>query len=179
MKPLQGGLLMAGLVILISIIIYLAGPEAIAGSMWSGMLIGLVSIAIWIIGLCLIAVQLRKTAGGIIGFGTLYKQLLIVVVVAVFGATAFDYILHGLIDPSFMEQARELSVDMLYEQVGDSLSDEEMDKMIERVTSQYNRSDVKAMAKNFAIGVLVWAIVSLILAAIFKKKDPEFEGIDG
>mgnify|MGYP002636492036 CR=1 FL=1 len=118
----------------------------------------------------------RKNRGGYVSFKEAYMFGLLTMIMS--GAINLMYtaVLYGVIDPELPNKLFDAVVETtvrMMESFG--LPDSEIDKAIEQLEDQPDQFSVIAMVKNFPIQILVYAAISLIMAAIFKKERPPFE----
>lgn len=162
---LIGGLIMA----VIHLLLYLGGTSYFLGPLnWAGALIVLV-LAV------LAGLQQKKANGGFLEFGEALKVSFTVFAIAFLIQTIFSYVLLNLIDPSFRD-ALELATLEKAEEVlrAFGMSENQIDEAMKRSMNR-NSYSLLNMSLGFAINCIGCFLVSLIIAAIIKKKRPPFE----
>ncbi len=163
------GLIAAFIGIFITICTYLAGPSALAGSIWSG----LIFLAIYVVSNLIIyiamALKIRKDEGGLITFKKLFLSLTVILVMASVIGGLFAYILYGVIDPGFMEQAKEMALSNLYA-AEDNMPAAQFENAVKRTEEGFNNSLGKTLMQMLT-GIIGWSIFNAILALIVKKKE--------
>ena len=90
----------------------------------------------------------------------------------------FHYILNAFIDPTLPERVSEAIIAKLNDQLSSSgLSQEKIDEIAKSMDGKFAATP-KNEAINLGVGLLVYAIIDLIIAAIIKKSPPMFVPID-
>lgn len=118
----------------------------------------------------------RKERGGYVSFKEAYMFGLLTMIMSGVINLMYTAVLYGVIDPELPNKLFEAVVEStvrMMESFG--LPDSEIDKAIEQLEDQPDQFSIMAMVKNFPIQILVYAAISLIMAAIFKKERPPFE----
>lgn len=167
----------------------------------SGVLVGVISIVValliyiidatlfikWWLGLSLLVINLglisyfgiqyRKEIGGFMSFGEAFKYSILVFIVAGFLGTFFNVILFNVIDPELPELLTDASVEQTEKMLNsfgtpDDAKDEALQKVKEDTPASFTPL---GQLKNFGIAIILYAIFSLITAAIIKRKEPELE----
>lgn len=155
--------------ILITLVLYLMGTKAFVSPLtW------VLSFVVPIVFAVLAGLRQRRLQGGYIEFREALKVVFTTFVLSSVLATIFSYLLFNVIDVPFREA--------LMQEIAESTA-KFMQRMkaspedIEKAMSDMNNADNYSIGKqtlNLAIGLIVWFIISLIIAAIVKKKKPEF-----
>jgi len=164
------GLYLALISILISVIIW-AGDLMQSFGIWGSAIIGLISIVITFVLLIVFTKLYRnKVLGGFISYGHAFKFGVLVVVFATIISSLYNLLFHTVIDPGYTEnlmavmQQKTISY---MEQVG--APESQIDKTVEKF------SDIptvwETIKQGLLIGVISGVILSLISAAIVKKKE--------
>lgn len=176
MNKITAGVILSVVAIAISLILYILGPAFISDGMFKGMIIGLSSFVL-IVGIAVyLGTQIRaEQVDGLISFKKMFLEFLVMFAILTVASTVFEYVLYGLIDPGYMETAMEMTLDNIYESTNGQMSDEDFAKMEERMKPQFDKSSITATGIGLLGKLVWWTVVSLILAAILKKKAPEFE----
>lgn len=165
---LIGGLAM----VLLTTILYLAGVGAFLGpfAYW-GNAIPLV--------LAIVAVLAEKKArGGYIELRDALKACFLVFVIALALQTLFNWVLLNFIDQPFrqaVEQETMLRTEKWLQRMG--LDQEKVDEAISREQG-VNHFTIPKLMMGLAIWYIVLFLVSLLIAAIVRKKKPEFSESD-
>jgi hypothetical protein len=66
----------------------------------------------------------------------------------------------------------------IFDKVGDRISDDDKEKALERMVYIKKATQLPQMIKSYLSAVAISGILSLIVAAIMKKKKPVFEEIN-
>lgn len=132
--------------------------------------LGWLSMIIPIGGISLAMLDFRKRNGGYMTYGEGLGIGTLLSLVSGVLSTVFNFV-YRVVDPSVVEQAMEQARVKLEE--GGRLTDEQIDQAI-AMSQKFTTGPV-----GFAIGIIgsvfIGALLSLLLAAIFKNSKPEFE----
>ncbi len=153
----------------ISIVVFLL-TAIIQGGMVFSFIIGIISLAI-MIGVPIVFVRRQRSAsGGVITFKEVFYTAFIGLAIGSFIYLLFSYIYVNFIDTSYLETL----VNQQIQSSSKFMSAMPEDQMIEILTKMEadirNGYTLSGMARNFGIILVVYAIYSLILAAIMKKR---------
>jgi hypothetical protein len=139
---------------------------------------GFLSIVIFFALIIYFGIQYRKSIGGFMDFSTSFKFSFIAILISGIISFIGQILLFHVIDPSLSQvladAAFENSLKMveLVGQNADSMPVEAIDKL--RETSQEAFS-LSGQIKNFGFGLISYAVIALILAAILKKRDKSLD----
>jgi hypothetical protein len=166
---LMYGLICGGISIVFTLVLYMGGVKWFVHPIaWSG-------LAFPIIVAVLGGLAQKKANGGFLTFAEGLKTTFTIFVIGSLVATIFQYVLFNIIDVPFREalsqEAAEVTAKMM-EKFG--ASQDSIDKATTDTMSGNNYS-IGRMALSFAFGCILWFLFSLIIAAIIKKKKPEFD----
>ena len=117
----------------------------------------------------------KKANGGYLEFSQALKTVFTVFVIGSFLSTAFFYLLLNVIDVPFRQAlAQEMAQasEKMMEKFG--APQDQIDKSTADILNE-NSYTLSRQFLGFAGGTIVWFIISLIIAAIIKKKKPEFD----
>jgi len=163
------GLIAAGIAIVFTLVLYILGASYFVHP------IAFLAYAIPIVFAVLAGKAQKKEQGGYLEFSQALKTVFTVFVIWSFFATAFSYVLLNFIDVPFREamaqQAAEKTEEFM-QKFGAPQKD--IDKAVEEALNG-NSFSFKNQFLGFALGSIFWFLISLIIAAIIKKKKPEFE----
>jgi len=163
------GLINGGISIVFTLVLYLAGVKWFVHPIaWSGLAL---PIIIAVLG----GLAQKKANGGFLTFSEGLKTAFTVFVIGSLVATIFQYVLFNIIDVPFREALTQESAEVtarMMEKFGASQDD--IDKATTEAMSGNNYS-ISKMALSFAFVCILWFLFSLIIAAIIKKKKPEFD----
>ncbi len=164
------GFYLALISIAISVVIWAGGLLESMG-LFGGIFIGLGSFLITFIVLFIFAKSYRiKDLGGYASFGDIFKFAMLVILISTIISLIYTYIFNAFIDPDYMEHImavmQQKTLDFME---GKGVPDAQMDKAIEKF------KEIPTMAKTLRQtalnGLIGGAIISLIVAAIVKKKE--------
>ncbi len=156
--------------IAISVVIWAGGILESMG-LFGGLLIGLASLVISFIFLFIFAKSYRNNElGGYANFGDIFKFAILVILISTIISIIYTYIFHAFIDPGYMEHLmavmQQKTMDFMESK---GVPEAQMDKAIEKF------KEIPTMAKTLRqaalSGLIGGAILSLIVAAIVKKKE--------
>ncbi|MFT5617184.1 MAG: hypothetical protein ACI85I_000400 [Arenicella sp.] len=161
------GLIIGLIGIAFTTLTYLMGPEAASGPL------SYVVFAVTIGLLVYFGIQGRKDNGGYFSFGEAFKYVFITAIVGTVISFVFQYVLYGIIDPSYYTQVGEMALEKIgemYESMG--MDQEQIDAAMEQAKGSMGYS-----IKNVLIGLggtsVFYAVVAAIIGAIIKKQNPE------
>ncbi len=172
---IRHGLLIGVISAVLTIVFFIINPVMQYTNIW----VGLLSFAIMIALFVILGIDVRKKIGGFWSFGEAYVSLLIMAVATVFISILVGFILVKFVDPALPQKINDALADVTnkrLESFGASQA------QIDESTKQFTNGEMLAkfqptffnQIKNFGIGVLIYAVIDLILAACIKKKRPMF-----
>ena len=163
------GLICGGISIVFTLLLYMGGVKWFVHPIaWTGLAL---PIVVAVLG----GLAQKKANGGFLTFAEGLKTTFTVFVIGSLVATVFQYVLFNIIDVPFREALAQETAEMtakMMEKFG--ASQENIDKATTEAMNGNNYSIAK-MALSFAFGCILWFLFSLIIAAIIKKKKPEFD----
>lgn len=154
--------------VIFTLLLYLNGAKAFVSPMaWLGFAIPIV------IGI-LAGIKQKKIDGGYIDFAAALKVVFMTFVIGTIISIFFNYLLFNVIDIPFREALTQESTEKMQEwMVKFGTPQEAIDKATEEALKGNNYS-LGSQTLSGAFICIVWFIISLIIAAIIKKKKPEF-----
>jgi hypothetical protein len=166
--PLICGLIAGLALVLLTTILYLGGVNAFLGyGGWLGYLL--------LIGAAVVApVMEKKARNGYLEFREALKAAFIVFVVALLLQTIFTWILMNFIDQGFrnaLEQAILAKTEQLLQRFG--AHQEDIDRALDRQRGR-NQYALTSLLLGLCVTYVIFFLISLLIAAIVKKKKPEF-----
>lgn len=169
---IKSGLIVGIISIVLTLVIYVVNA-ALLVSMWM-MLLFLVLIFL----VSYFGIQHRKEIGGFLSFGKSWMYSMQLLVAAGILGTIFNILLYNVIDPELPAMLADQSVENAAEMMSSfGMPEDQMEEALDKTrTDTLDRFTVMGAIKGFAIGLIFYAILSLITGAIIKKKEPEFEG---
>jgi len=138
-------------------------------------------IAIWVVGLViyiLSAAQVKKQFGGYITFKNAFAAFIIAYIINALISLAVSLVLFNFVDPGAREEIMDMTIAKsveMFENFGMSQSD--IDETISQMEGQDNFS-LGSQLQGLLTGILVYAIIGLIVAAIIKKNPPQEEYLE-
>ena len=145
-----------------------------AGANWFVHPIAYTAYLPYIIIAVLAGVAQKKANGGYLEFGEALKTVFTVFVVGSLIGTTFMYVLLNFVDEPFRQAlAQETSIRTAEMMKNFGASQQQIDKAAADALNG-NNYNAKSMAMAFVFFCIIWFIFSLIIAAIIKKKKPEF-----
>lgn len=164
---LQYGLLSAVVGLVIYIALYLGGVKLMTSPL------AYASYLLPIIFAVLACVAAKKQNDGYLEFGKALKISFGVFVITGLATTLFSYILLNFIDVEFKEAMQQVSLEMTENMMKKfGASQDQIDKAVEQASKKDNFSFGSVML-GFAFSCFISFLISLIIAAIVKKKNPQ------
>ena len=165
---LKFGFIIGIINIIIGVLAYMVG-ESLMVKWWFGLLVLVINIALLVYS----GNQYRASLGGYMNFKTAFSVTFVTFVIAGILGTIFNILLYQVIDPELpgrlskaaVEQAEKMMTNM-----GASTDrvDEQLSAIEERMDGQFS---LMGQLKGFGIGIIIYAVISLILGAILKKSE--------
>lgn len=144
------------------------------GSAW----FGLVALVVFFALIIYFGRQYRSELGGYMSFGVAFNFSFITILISGFISLLGQILLFHVVDPSLPgvlgDLAFENSIKMM-ENFGaspDSLPPGQLEEMRASTANQFT---LKGQLMSFGIGIIIYAIIALILAAILKKRDKSLD----
>lgn len=168
-KPfLSYGIISAIVTILFLVLLYMGGVE------WFVSPVAYFGWAIPIVFAVIAALAQKKLNGGYLNFSDALKGIFLVFVLNALGSTLFSYIMFNFVDVPFREALSQKTAEMMEEMMRKfGASDDDIDKAVED-SFKGNPYSAGKMALGFAFTCIIWFIIALIVAAIVKRRKPEF-----
>lgn len=167
------GVIYALIQIIITVAIYIAGADFFASNMFMlgfGMILFTIGYTIYSV------IQFRKSNGGFMTLNEGFKVTFFMLAVGGLITTTFTIILYNFIDKEYPQIIAEKSIQKtteLLESLG--VSQDEIEKKMEEAGDTTAQFTVLGQIKGYLFGLVIYAIYSVILAAIFQRKKPPFE----
>ncbi|MFC3415841.1 DUF4199 domain-containing protein [Algoriphagus hitonicola] len=169
----QPGLIIGLVSLTITYVIYFINSGLLASGWF-----GLVMIVLFFALIIYFGKQYRSELGGFMSFGTAFNFSFITMIISGIIGLLGQIILFQVIDPSLPEVLAEKTLESTLEMMEsfgaspDSMSTEQLDEIKETTLSNFT---ALGQIKNFGFGLIAYAIVSLILGAILKKRDKSLD----
>jgi len=170
---IKHGLLIGFIVVVLNIVYYFIDPLLAFTNTW----VGIFSFVLLIALLVILGLDIRKKIGGYWSYGQAFAALIIMVGIMVLFSTIYNFVLFKFVDPQLPAKATAA----LLEKTTATLNNLGMDQSkIDEATKSFQNGEMEAKLqptlKNeliaFVTGVLIYSVISLIIAAIIKKKAP-------
>jgi hypothetical protein len=154
--------------IIISVLAYMTG-EALMVKWWYALILLVINIGLLVYS----GNQYRASLGGFMNFKTAFSVTFVTFVIAGIIGTIFSILLFQVIDPDLPQRLTKAAVEQA-EQIMTNLG-APTDRIDEQITSIENRMEGQfsfmGQIKSFGIGLIIYAVLSLILGAILKKSE--------
>lgn len=169
-QVLQATGIVAAVAIFFVALSYAIGADFMVGP-WAN-LIGFVGV---LIALIITGKKYRTAIGGIISFGAMWKFLVCVTIIFSVALGLFEYLLFQVIDPEFYQVLTEKTLEITYQRFQDfGIPEDQMTKVMEDTQKRIEaQSTFKGVLMGMGVRIALYGIISLIIAAVLKKKDPE------
>ncbi len=167
---LKWGLIVGGISIALSIVAY-----AVDYAMLADWKFGIFVFALFI-GLAIYAgINYRGEIGGILPYGKAFQHGFILMAISGLISTIFTMILYTVIDPELPAKLTEVALEnaqKMMESFG--MPEDQMDQAMEDARKRTeNQFSTSGLAMGYGIGLIVYAVLSLITAIFVKKNPPE------
>lgn len=162
------GLIAAAALVAYTTVLYLGGIKMyMSGVAYIGYVI--------VIAMAVIAAQKQKKMnGGYLGFRDALRAAFTVLVLAMLAQTLFTYILFNFIDKNFKDALAQASLEKTEELLKKfGMPEEKINEAIEKERNT-NQFALPRMLLGFSVACIFQFLIALIIAAIVKKKNPEF-----
>jgi hypothetical protein len=118
-------------------------------------------------------VAAKKQNGGFLEFGQALKISFGIFVITTLASSLFSYVLLNFIDPEFKEAMQQVSIEMTEKMMKRfGASQDQIDKALDDASKKDNFSFGSVML-GFAFSCFISFLISLIIAVIVKKKNPQ------
>lgn len=175
--PLQAsikpGLTMGLVALAVTYIAYFIEPSLLASGWFA-----LVALVIFFGLIIYFGQQYRNEIGGYMSFGTAFNFSFISILISGIVSLVGQILLFQVIDPSLPQVLSDItfqnSLEMMesFGQNPDSLSPDALEEIRNSTASSFT---LGGQLKNFGFGLIGYAIISLILGAILKKRDKSLD----
>jgi hypothetical protein len=169
----KNGLLIGLIVVVLNIVFYFIDPLFSFTNTW----VGIFSFVLLITLLVVLGLDVRKKNGGFWSYGQALTSLIIMSVIVVLLSTIYSFILFKFIDPQLPAKATAALLEKttaMLEKLG--LDQSKIDESTQSFRNGEMEAKLQPTLKNefitFITGVAVYGVISLIIAAIIKKKAP-------
>jgi len=169
---LNAGVILGILSVVITFIVYFINPSMLVSGTFA------ITLLVVFFGLLIyLGIQYRKSLGGFMEFGPAFNFSFIALIVAGLISQVGNGLLYHVVDPALpgvlVEESLENTVAMM-EKLGmaDAISSDQLDEMRESTAANFT---MMGQIKSFGIALIIYAIISLILGAIIKKRDKSLD----
>lgn len=164
---LQYGLLSAAVGVIAYIALYLGGVKLMVSPL--AFVLNLLPIVFAVLA----CITVKKRNGGFLEFGQALKISFGVFVITGIAVSIFSYVLLNFIDLEFKQAMQQTSLEMsekMMKRFG--ASQDQIDKALDEANKKDNFSFGNVML-GFAFSCFIYFLISLIIALIVRKKNPE------
>ena len=166
------GLILGIISVVFTFLLYFIDPELMVK--WY---VGLGIFAVFITLIIYFGIQYRNSIGGYMNFGTAFNYVFAAFAVSGFIGVIGQALLFFVVDPALPKvladaqmEAQMAMLDRLG--AGDAMSSDQIDEMQASMTANYT---FLGLLKVYGFSLIGYAIVSLILGAILKKRDKSLD----
>lgn len=131
---------------------------------------GIIGLVLMILFPVLACREERTNLGGFASFGDMFKVGFITLLVGAILGTVFSYVFMNFIDPGMIDLQREIATKQI-ESISGFMGEEATEKAIEDIENS-NPVSLGKSAMGFGVILVMAAIISAIIGAIMKKKNP-------
>ena len=133
--------------------------------------VGILALLILVVFLFSGTVAARKANGNVMSFGQAWLASMTVALVAQVLSAALTLLLYQVIAPELPGVLEEITIEKTQEMMeGFGMSGDMLDMQMKEIKEAMKEAYTwKGLAKNSAGGMLMWAVVSLIVAAVTRK----------
>ncbi|GAB3236121.1 DUF4199 domain-containing protein [Algoriphagus aestuariicola] len=170
---IKPGLTMGLVALAITYIAYFIDSSLLA-SLW----LALIGLVVFFGLIIYFGKQYRAELGGFMSFGTAFNFSFVAMIISGIISLIGQILLFHVIDPSLpgvlTDIAFQKSLEMMegFGQNPDSLPPATLDEIRNSTAASFS---IGGQLKNFGIGLIIYAIIALILAAILKKRDKSLD----
>jgi len=135
-------------------------------------LMGVNFLLVVVIGIIAIA-SVKKIFNGFISFKDAFSTFFVVIVIGFLISTLVSFLIFNVIDPDAKEVLKQVVIEKTTEMMERfNVPEEAMDEALAKAEETDSFSLVSQI-KNYFMGLAMYSIIGLIIAAIMKNKNPE------
>lgn len=165
---LRNGLILGAISIVLTLVLWVIDPLMQYTNTAASLGLAVILIVLFVV----FALEIRKAVGGYWTFGEAFKGLFIMSLYVSILTIIFNYILFTFIDPTLSQRVSEAIIAKLNDSLGSSgLSQDKIDEVTKSMNGKFDAS-LKNEAVNLGVGLIFYAVIDLIIAAIIKKNPP-------
>jgi len=171
----RNGLIAGGISVVLTLALYIIDPLLQYTNTFVPLLLGVLMIVIVI----LLAIEVRKKVGGYWSFGQAFRSLIITALFTCLFSVLYSFIIFKYVNPDLPAKIRAGAVENLTTRLEKSgMEQEKIDEMAQKYLGPDFEARLQPTFKNaltnLGIGLLFYAVIDLIIAAIIKKEPPLF-----
>lgn len=168
---LKNGFILAAISVVLSLTMHFINPVMVYTNFAAQIGIFVLFIALLIV----VGINIRKEIGGYWTFGEAFKSFLIISLILALTATLYNVVLMKFIDPELPAKAAaaiEEAQRAMMEKFG--MASEQIDEAIAKSGNMQEKLEpsFKNIFTSFGVSLALYGVLSLILSAILKKKEP-------
>ncbi|EDM38667.1 hypothetical protein PBAL39_21380 [Pedobacter sp. BAL39] len=168
------GVIIAIVTLVLSLVIHFIDPVL----PYTSLLVQLFSFVVFIGLLVYAGTSIRKELGGFWTFGDAFKSFLIIALILAAVTTVYNVVLMTVIDPELPKKAAvaiEESQRSMMARFG--ATEEQIEEALAQGGNMEERLRItpKNVVTSFGVGLAIYGIIALIMAAILKKNPPLFK----
>lgn len=168
------GLIIAIITLVLSLVIHFIDPLL----PYTSFMVQILSFIIFIGLLVYAGTSIRKELGGYWTFGDAFKSFLVMALILTAVTTVYNIVLMTVIDPELPAKAAtaiEESQRSMMAKMG--VSEEQIDEALAKSGNMEERLRItpKNVVTSFGVGLAIYGVIALIMAAILKKNPPLFK----
>ena len=165
MQSLQQGAAAGVILVVLKLVAYLLGIEAMTSG-W----VGFGQLVLVVAGMFMACVMERKAVDGAFTFGEAFMAALLAAATTTFLGLGMDVVLGSIIDPDLSEKMMAFTMQELEASgVFSMVPEDQVEGMLADVEWAMKPA---GQALSWALGLLFWGVVSLMVGAIMKRADP-------
>lgn len=165
---LKNGLIGGFLIIILSLISYLINTPFYLNYF------SYISFVLTIYFLYSTGIQVRNNNGGYMSLGLGFKNILLTYMILTLLTTIFVYILYNFIDKSLLETVTNKFMENLEKGLAQQGKEDQAEEMFSFMQKFIPFSSIGITFFYWIINVAIGALISVIIAAIMKRSNPEF-----
>lgn len=165
---LKNGLIIGGISIVISLVLYFVDPVMSYTNFWIGICLFVFFVAILVYA----GKSIRKEVGGYWTFGEAFKSFLIMALVISALSTTYNVLLMTVIDPELPAKAgAAIDENTRAMMLKFGANEDQVEEAMAKAGSNVEKLQItpKNVVTSFGVSLAIYGVFSLILAAILKK----------
>ncbi len=163
------GLIIAGISIAYTLIAYLVNLKLLVNTF--------AGIGLWVTTMVLLVIavlSVKKAGGGYISFRDAFSTFILTYIISALISSVFSILLFSVIDPEAAVRLQELIIETTVNMMDKfGAPESSIEEQVENMEGS-NQFSIGSQVRGFFTGIVVYAVIGLITAAIMKKNKPEF-----